>query len=311
MLPRSHRPRHPGTAVFLILENKIATSGPPRPKSAKHQLPAALANLAGLTKAFGHFPSSAGPTGLSVPVRGLEPPSASLTRRITGQITSILVLIIIQVYGQQISVGVAEEKQSRIVEVILASIRPIQLLTGKVLGIGLLAMVQAVAMVVVFLGLGTAVGSSLIHGAAPGIVATGAIFIVIGYAFYSTAYAAAGSLVTRQSELGSVVVPVVIPLIVAYALEFTVLYANTATTFYRVLGFLPPTAPVAMPVLYAAGDAPLWQVAVSAVLLAASTVWLARIAAAIYTRSILRTGTRIRLRQALRRETETEAPAVR
>ena len=81
--------------------------------------------------------------------------------------------------------------------------------------------------------------------------------------------------------------------------------AGKTTAMRAIFGFLPPTAPIAMPVLYAAGDVPVWQVAVSAVLCAASTVWLARVAARIYSRSILRTGDRIRLSQVLRRETET------
>ena len=71
--------------------------------------------------------------------------------------------------------------------------------------------------------------------------------------------------------------------------------------FGSVVGFFPPTAPVAMPVLYAAGDVPAWQAAVSAALLAAGTVWMARTAATIYGRSILRTGSRVRLRQVLAR----------
>ena len=139
---------------------------------------------------------------------------------------------------------------------ILASVRPIQLLVGKVTGIGVLALAQAPLMVAVFLGLGAAVGSSLVHGAAPGIVIVGAVFLVLGYAFYCTAFAAAGSLVSRQSDVGTVILPVQLPLIIAYALSYTVIYANGANTFYHVLGFLPPTAPIAMPVLYAAGDVP-------------------------------------------------------
>jgi ABC-2 type transport system permease protein len=87
---------------------------------------------------------------------------------------------------------------------------------------------------------------------------------------------------------------------VAYALSFTVIYANGASTFYHVLGFLPPTSPIAMPVLYAAGDVPVWQVVVSAVLCAAGTVWMARLAARIYANSILRTGPRIGFRQAIK-----------
>ncbi len=260
-----------------------------------------IADVAGLSKLVGQLPPGASDRGVTLPVRGLTPPSASLSRRLTGLFTVVLVWILISAYGSQIAMGVGEEKQNRIVEVILASVRPLQLLVGKVTGVGLLALAQAVAMVAVFLGLGAAVGSSLVHGAAAGIVIVGAVFLVLGYAFYCTAFAAAGSLVSRQSDVGTVVLPVQLPLILAYALSYTVIYANGASTFYHVLGFLPPTAPIAMPVLYAAGDVPGWQAAVSAVLVAVGTVWMARTAATIYARSILRTGSRVRLRQVLRR----------
>lgn len=264
-------------------------------------LPSAIADVAGLSKLLGQLPPGASARGVTLPVRGLTPPSASLSRRLTGLFTVVLVWVLISAYGSQIAMGVGEEKSNRIVEVILASVRPLQLLVGKVTGIGILALVQAALMVATFLGLGAAVGSSLVHGAAPGIVITGAVFLVLGYAFYCTAFAAAGSLVSRQSDVGTVILPVQIPLIIAYTLSYTVIYANGASTFYRVLGFLPPTAPVAMPVLFAAGDVPAWQAAISAVLVAAGTAWMARIAARIYGRSILRTGSRVRLRQVLGR----------
>lgn len=283
-----------GSEVLIKQEPIGGTNG------SSGSLSDAIARVAGLSKALKGVPPSSLASGLSLPVRGLIPPGASLTRRLTGLFTSIILWVLISTYGQQIAMGVAEEKQSRIVEVILAVVRPIQLLTGKVLGIGQLALLQAAGMSAVFFGLGYAVGSSLVHGAAPGIVATGIVFMLLGYAFYCTAYAAAGSLVSRQSEIGTVVVPVGIPLILAYVLSYSVLYASNANPFYRVLGFFPPTSPVAMPVLYAAGDVPAWQVAVSAVLLAAGTVLMARAAATIYGRSILRTGARIRLRQALK-----------
>ena len=264
-------------------------------------LPSAIADVAGLSRLLGQLPPGAANRGVTLPVRGLTPPSASLSRRLTGLFTVVLVWILISAYGSQIAMGVGEEKQNRIVEVILASVRPLQLLVGKVTGIGVLALAQAALMVVAFLGLGAAVGSSLVHGAAPGIVICGAVFLLLGYAFYCTAYAAAGSLVSRQSDVGAVILPVQVPLIIAYALSYTVIYADGANVFYKVLGFLPPTAPIAMPVLYAAGDVPGWQAAVSAVLVAAGTVWMARTAATIYGRSILRTGSRVRLRQVLGR----------
>jgi ABC-2 type transport system permease protein len=265
-------------------------------------LPSAIADVAGLTRLLGQLPPGASANGVSLPVRGLTPPSASLSRRLTGLFTVVLVWILISAYGSQIAMGVGEEKQNRIVEVILASVRPIQLLVGKVTGIGVLALAQALLMVAAFLGLGAAVGSSLVHGAATGIVIVGGVFLILGYAFYCTAFAAAGSLVSRQSDVGAVIMPVQIPLIATYALSYTVIYANGASTFFHVLGFLPPTAPIAMPVLYAAGDVPAWQAAVSAALVAVGTVWMARTAATIYGRSVLRTGPRVRLRQVLARD---------
>jgi ABC-2 type transport system permease protein len=263
---------------------------------------ATLAQLAGLSKLIETVPGAAAAVahGVSLPVSGLQAPSASLSSRLTGLFTVIIGFILISVYGAQIALGIGEEKSSRVVEVLLSSVRPVQLLVGKVLGIGLLALAQAVAMVVVFVVAGFAAGSSLVHGASLGAVLVGGVFVVLGYAFYCTAYAAAGSLVSRQSDVNSTVLPVQLPLIVAYALSFTVIYANGASTFYRVLGFLPPTSPIAMPVLYAAGDVPVWQVVVSALVCAAGTVWMARLAARIYANSILRTGPRISFRQAIR-----------
>jgi ABC-2 type transport system permease protein len=261
-----------------------------------------LAQLAGLSKLIEQVPGAAAAVGhgVALPVRGLEPPSKSLASRLTGLFTVIIVWILISVYGSQIALGIGEEKSSRVVEVLLASVRPIQLMVGKVLGIGLLALTQAAAMVIVFIIAGFASGSSLVHGATLGVVLSGGVFIVLGYAFYCTAFAAAGSLVSRQSDVNSTILPVQLPLIITYALSYTVIYANSASTFYHVLGFLPPTAPIAMPVLYASGDVPVWQVVVAAVLCAAGTIWMARIATRIYTASILRTGPRISFRQALR-----------
>ena len=113
----------------------------------------------------------ASPSSQSPAWRRVRPPctpSASLSRRLTGLFTVVLVWILISAYASQIAMGVGEEKSNRIVEVILASVRPVQLLVGKVSGIGVLALAQAALMVATFLGLGAAVGSSLVHGRRPG-----------------------------------------------------------------------------------------------------------------------------------------------
>jgi len=263
---------------------------------------ATLAQLAGIARLIQAVPGAAAAVdkGVSLPVRGLATASEPLSDRLTGLFTIVIVWILISVYGQQIAMGIGEEKSSRVVEVLLSTVRPVQLLIGKVLGLGILALAQAAGMVVVFIVAGFASGSDLVHGASLGVAIIGGVFMVLGYAFYCTAYAAAGSLVSRQSDVQSTVMPVQLPLILAYALNFTVIYSDGASTFYHVLGFLPPTAPIAMISLYAAGDVPLWQVLVSMALLVVGTVWMARLAAKIYANSILRTGPKIGIRQAIK-----------
>ena len=104
-------------------------------------------------------------------------------------------------------------------------------------------------MVAAFLGLGRG-RLSLVHGAA-GSVITGAVFLILGYALLHRVRRGR-DLVSRQSDVGEGFPPVQVPLIIAYALSYTVIYADGADVFHRVPGFLPPTAPIAMPVLYAA-----------------------------------------------------------
>jgi ABC-2 type transport system permease protein len=265
----------------------------------------ALAQLGGLAKLFAVLPPADSARiaahGIALPVHGLvPPPTRGLAVRITGLSVAILIYIIIIIYGIRITIGVCEEKGTRVVEVLLTTLRPVQLLVGKALGMGLLTLGQIVAMVGVYLGLGYAVGSHVVSGSATGVVLVAGLWLVLGYAFYCTGFAAAGALITRQSDAYNAAFPLQLPLILAYGLTYTVIYAPTVNTFYHVLAFIPFTAPVAMPVLVAVGAAPAWQVAVSAAITVASTVWMARLAGTIYSRAILRTGIRLKVRQVLR-----------
>jgi ABC-2 type transport system permease protein len=264
----------------------------------------ALSEIGGLQKLYAQLPPAAAAGiarhGIALPVHGLSPPGRGLASRITGLSVAILIYIIILTYGIRITIGVCEEKSTRVVEVLLTTLRPVQLLAGKVIGMGLLALAQIAAMVGLYLALGHAVGSDQIRGASTSVVLAAGLWLVLGYAFYCTAYAAAGSLISRQSDAYNAAIPLQIPLILAYVLTNTVVYASSVNALYHVLAFIPFTAPVAMPVLVAVGDAPAWQVAVSAVISLAATVFMARLAATIYSRAILRTGTRLKVRQVLR-----------
>lgn len=133
----------------------------------------ALAQLGGLQKLFALLPPSDSTSiaahGIALPVHGLiPPPTRGLAARITGLSVAILIYIIIIIYGIRITIGVCEEKGTRVVEVLLTTLRPVQLLVGKVLGMGLLTLGQIAAMVAVYLGLGYAVGSHVVSGTATG-----------------------------------------------------------------------------------------------------------------------------------------------
>ena len=287
-----------GNSVVLVKQQALASGSPGA------SLAGALSQLAGLQKLYRQLPPSAAASlashGVALPIRGLIPPGRGLASRITGLVTAILIYVLILTYGIRITIGVGEEKASRVVEVLLTTLRPVQLLAGKVIGMGLLALAQIAAIVGLYLILGTAVGSAAVRGTSAGVVVTGAVWLVLGYAFYCTGYAAAGALINRQADAYNASLPLQLPLILAYVLSYTVLYASSVNWFYHVLAFIPFTAPVAMPVLVAVGAAPAWQIAVSVVIILASTAGMAWLAGTVYERAILRTGRRLKVRQVLR-----------
>ena len=257
----------------------------------------ALADAIAQLGAAGH--SAARPVA-ALPVRGLEKAAKPLPTRLTGMAVAILIYILVLTYGQRITSGVVEEKSSRVVEILLSSIRPAQLLIGKVLGIGATALVQVAALVAAFFVVAAATGSNVLHGAAAGVVVIGAIWMVVGYAMYCTMFAAAGSMVSRESDANNITFPVVIPLLVAYILSFNVIFSASSPPFYKVFAYIPLTAPIASTVEYSIGGIGVLGVAISLAISAVFIAVLARIAAKIYENSILHTGARISLRQALK-----------
>jgi ABC-2 type transport system permease protein len=189
-----------------------------------------------------------------------------------------------------------EEKSSRVVEVLLAAVRPIELLAGKVLGIGLVALAQAALIVAFTIGLARAVGSDLLHGTVPVVLVSTLVWLVLGYAFYCWVYAAAGSMAERQDQAQSLAFPLSLPIIFGYIMALSVAGSGSPSTLFEVLAYLPPTAPFAVPVLVSLGRITVWEFAASAVISVVGTIGVARLATGIYRRAILRTGRRVRLR---------------
>ncbi len=275
--------------------------------SASYLVASALAELDGERALLAKLPPQVAASvekGASLPVRGLahSTPGPSLRAELTGFVAAILIYSLLLSYGMRLSTSAHEEKASRVVEVVLAAVRPSQLLLGKVLGTGLLFGAQILAMLVVALGAGEASGSPVVQGGAPGVIAVAAVCLVVGYAFYCTAFAAAGAMVTRQADLFNVTLPLQIPLFLGYIAADTSTFAGTSL-FGKVLAFLPPTAPVVDPALYASGDLALWQFLVSAAICAAGVAAVAWLASVVYARSVLQAGPRVRLRAILARQT--------
>lgn len=231
-----------------------------------------------------------------IPVRTLEGGSKN-PKNATYVIGLVLLFIMLTQYCTWILIGVMQEKSSRVVEVLLATLRPIELLGGKVLGIGLVALGQATLVVGFALILGKAVGSDFLHGAAALVVLAEFLWLVLGYAFYCWVYAAAGSTAERQDQIQTLALPLSIPILIGYVLSITVASTGNASTFYKFLAYVPPTAPFCMPTLVGLGDVSWWQFVASALISLVATYGMAVFAARIYRRAVLQTGGRVRIRQ--------------
>ena len=230
----------------------------------------------------------------------LDPNAAQQAQRtVVGVIVAALLYVALIAYGQLVAMGVVEEKANRMVEILLSTVRPRQLLFGKVLGIGLVGFIQltlvgAVALVVVMM-------TQAITAPAVGVAAVlgGLLWFVLGFVFYALIFAAGGSMVSRQEDVAAVNLPILLLLAGTY-IVFLWVVANPDNPIGVVLSMLPPFAPVIMPARMATGDAQAWQVVVAVVLMLAAIGGMNALAARIYSNSVLRIGSRVRLADAWR-----------
>jgi ABC-2 type transport system permease protein len=232
-----------------------------------------------------------------VPVRTLR--SGSKGPKTTSVIGVVLLFVMLTQYNTWTLIGVMQEKSSRVVEVLLATLRPIQLLAGKVLGIGVVALGQATLIVGFALGVGAIVGSDLLHGTQPLLLLSDLLWLLLGYAFYCWVYAAAGSTAERQDQVQALAFPLSIPILVGYIFSVTVASSGNSDLFFKVLAYLPPTAPFCMSVLVDLNQVTWWEFLASVLITIAGTIGMAILAARIYERAVLRTGARVRVRELL------------
>jgi len=202
-------------------------------------------------------------------------------------------------YGMWVATGVVEEKSSRVVEILLSTIRPRDLLAGKAIGLGLLGLGQLLVISTVGLIVAAVSGALHVDGNLVGAVALSLVWFVLGYAFYASAFAVAGALVPRQEELQGALMPLTMVILISLFAGFAV-NENPDGTFAHVTAFIPPMAPVTMPSRIILGAAPAWEVAASVALMLGSTLLLVPFAARIYAAVVLRTGSAVKLREAIR-----------
>jgi ABC-2 type transport system permease protein len=126
----------------------------------------------------------------------------------SGLIAAILLFLVFQAYGNLIAAGVVEEKANRVVEILLATVRPTQLLVGKVAGIGLVGLFQLTVSGAFAIAAVTVSHLVTVPSIAIGVVLAGILWFLLGFALYGVLYAAAGSLVSRAEEAQGTVLPV-------------------------------------------------------------------------------------------------------
>jgi ABC-2 type transport system permease protein len=233
-------------------------------------------------------------------VQSLAPPSEGTTQRLViALMVGIVLFVSLQTYGLQVAQGVAEEKESRIIEILLATLRPGQLLLGKVVGIGLVGLLQLAIIGAVGLLLMARTHVVTIPAFGAGDIAGGLLWFVLGFSLYAILFAAAGSLVSRVQEVQMATLPVIMALVVGYLAGFVVVLPDPGSTASTVLSLVPFLAPVLMPERIGTGDAQAWQV-VLAVALTLVTIGAATwLASRIYGNSVLKIGARVRLGEAL------------
>jgi ABC-2 type transport system permease protein len=196
---------------------------------------------------------------------------------------------------------VVEEKSSRVVELLLATIRPWELMAGKVAGIGLVGLIQMSVIGVVGVTVALAVGALTISAStAFGTVIWLIVWFLLGFIMYSLVLAALAALVSRQEDVNGVITPALMVVILGYVLGISILPSDPGNRLCEVLSVIPFFAPTLMPMRLAMGGVPAWEAVLAVVLVLAMIPALTWLSGRIYRNAVVRTGARVKLSDALR-----------
>ena len=231
----------------------------------------------------------------------LHPPDNKTTdaETLVAYFGSFLLLGALAIYGQWVVAGVVEEKNNRVVEIILSTVRPRHLLAGKVIGIGLLGLAQ----LALIAGLVAVLLAAGVFNAPAGLGASLALVIpwfALGFALYAVAYATAGALASRQQNAETAGQPVTYTILAAYFVGYIALSTNMNGLLANILTVFPLTAPLVLPARSALVGVPLWEHVLAVALILTTIYTLVRLAGRIYGRGLLHSGPRIGVRTAWR-----------
>jgi ABC-2 type transport system permease protein len=197
--------------------------------------------------------------------------------------------------------GVVEEQVSRVVEILLAKAPPGQLLAGKVIGIGVVGLVQLVAFVVIGLTAANLSGTLELPPGTLGASLQTIAWFVLGFAFYSCLFAVGGAMASRVEELQSTTTPLTF-LAVGSFFAAMVTGGDPNGPVATVATFVPFSAPMVLPIRVAAGEVGLGTVLVSVGIVLVSIAAVMALAARVYAAGVLHLRGQLKLRNALRRE---------
>lgn len=177
-----------------------------------------------------------------------------------------VIYLTILMYGQVVLGAVIEEKETRIAEILFSSIRPFTLMSGKLVGVSLVALTQFAIWGLALVGLGAYFaersGSVAIPQVSVGVYAYVVLFFLMGYFIYATLYALVGSMVTTSQEGGQLAMPIILLLVVGFYLAFPVIRSPNSS-FAVWVSMVPFFAPITMLIRIVAQEPPLWQIALS------------------------------------------------
>jgi ABC-2 type transport system permease protein len=233
--------------------------------------------------------------------RTLEPSETEedQAKEVAALVGLMMLYISILIFGQFVMMGVMEEKQTRVVEVVLSRVKPTQVLIGKVIGIGLLGLIQIIALGGAMLFTLSVVDLVDVDLTGIGVKVLGLLILwyLLGYTFFSFMYGALGATITRQEDMQGVAMLPVLLILPGFFIGQLAL-VNPEGWVARTASFVPIWSPMVMAVRSTASDVPIWEVAVAIALIVITTYGLVIFGGRIYRGAILRTGSKTKLRTA-------------